>query len=78
MLCTAGQTGCLPWLAVVCMYHMRRSCCLAYGRHHVVVCAVVCVQRRGTDTAHIYIIYSQDTVIDNIIAIVYECEMCAV
>ena len=26
----------------------------------------------------IYIIYSQDTVIDNIIAIVYECEMCAV
>ena len=27
---------------------------------------------------YIYIIYSQDTVIDNIIAILYECEMCAV
>ena len=26
---------------------------------------------------YIYIIYSQDTVIDNIIAILYECEMCA-
>ena len=26
----------------------------------------------------IYIIYSQDTVIDNIIAILYECKMCAV
>ena len=26
----------------------------------------------------IYIMYSQDTVIDNIIAILYECEMCAV
>ena len=26
----------------------------------------------------LYIIYSQDTVIDNIIAILYECEMCAV
>ena len=27
---------------------------------------------------NIIIIYSQDTVIDNIIAILYECEMCAV
>ena len=27
---------------------------------------------------YIYIIYSQDTVIDNIIAILYECKMCAV
>ena len=27
---------------------------------------------------YIYIINSQDTVIDNIIAILYECEMCAV
>ena len=27
---------------------------------------------------YIYIIYSQDTVIDNIIAILYECDMCAV
>ena len=26
----------------------------------------------------IYIIYSHDTVIDNIIAILHECEMCAV
>ena len=34
---------------------------------------------RSIDTAvYIYIIYSQDTVIDNIIAILYECEMCAV
>ena len=29
-------------------------------------------------SVYIYIIYSQDTVIDNIIAILYECEMCAV
>ena len=26
----------------------------------------------------VYIIYSQDIVIDNIIAILYECEICAV
>ena len=32
----------------------------------------------GAKTIYIYIIYSQDTVIDNIIAILYECELCAV
>ena len=53
MLCTAGQTGCLPWLAVVCMYHGRRSCCLAYGRHHVVDLQS-CVCSEGEQTLPIY------------------------
>ena len=53
MLCTAGQTGCLPWLAVVCMYHRRRSCRIAYGRHHVIVCVQSCVCSEGEHTLHI-------------------------
>ena len=53
MLCTAGQTGCLPWLAVVCMYHRRRSCRIVYGRHHVIVCVQSCVCSEGEHTLHI-------------------------
>ena len=53
LLCTAGQTGCLPWLAVVCMYHRRRSCRIAYGRHHVIVCVQSCVCSEGEHTLHI-------------------------
>ena len=53
LLCTAGQAGCLPWLAVVCMYHRRRSCRIAYGRHHVIVCVQSCVCSEGEHTLHI-------------------------
>ena len=53
LLCTAGQTGCLPWLVVVCMYHRRRSCRIAYGRHHVIVCVQSCVCSEGEHTLHI-------------------------